>query len=198
MDACTKAWESGLGALRGPAPAAVRSHHAEVLFNHLVRRLHAEAGFPYPVGPPLVVGQLFSAVLQAEHPKPAVEPLAVDSVLPLHLAVVPRRRNPDSVVLDSHVHRRLLKQRPVPGLHHDQRIGKFHALIRLYHPDRERRMRDQFHQKILCAIAALLFMHLPVRASEARQGCRSGHYDRNLTTTSGDVTLPVIAFAVLA
>ena len=25
--------------------------------------------------------------------------------------------------------------------------------------------------------------------SEARQGCRSGHYDRNLTTTSGDVTL---------
>ena len=26
--------------------------------------------------------------------------------------------------------------------------------------------------------------------SEARQGCRSGHYDRNLTTTSGDVTLP--------
>ena len=25
--------------------------------------------------------------------------------------------------------------------------------------------------------------------NEARQGCRSGHYDRNLTTTSGDVTL---------
>ena len=25
--------------------------------------------------------------------------------------------------------------------------------------------------------------------SEARQGYRSGHYDRNLTTTSGDVTL---------
>ena len=24
---------------------------------------------------------------------------------------------------------------------------------------------------------------------EARQGCRSGHYDRNLTTTSGDATL---------
>ena len=26
-------------------------------------------------------------------------------------------------------------------------------------------------------------------SSEARQGYRSGHYDRNLTTTSGDVTL---------
>ena len=25
--------------------------------------------------------------------------------------------------------------------------------------------------------------------NEARQGCRSGHYDRKLTTTSGDVTL---------
>ena len=25
--------------------------------------------------------------------------------------------------------------------------------------------------------------------NEARQGCRSGHYDRNLTTTSGNVTL---------
>ena len=37
LDACTKAWESGLGALRGPAPAAARSHHAEILFNHLVR-----------------------------------------------------------------------------------------------------------------------------------------------------------------
>ena len=29
--------------------------------------------------------------------------------------------------------------------------------------------------------------------SEARQGYRSGHYDRNLTTTSGDVTLHVPA-----
>ena len=27
--------------------------------------------------------------------------------------------------------------------------------------------------------------------SEARHGYRSGHYDRNLTTTSGDVTLHV-------
>ena len=27
--------------------------------------------------------------------------------------------------------------------------------------------------------------------SEARQGYRSGHYDRNLTTTSGDVTLHI-------
>ena len=30
--------------------------------------------------------------------------------------------------------------------------------------------------------------------SEARQGYRSGHYDRNLTTTSGDVTLRVPRF----
>lgn len=27
--------------------------------------------------------------------------------------------------------------------------------------------------------------------NEQRQGCRSGHYIRNLTTTSGDVTLKV-------
>ena len=27
--------------------------------------------------------------------------------------------------------------------------------------------------------------------NEARQGYRSGHYDRNLTTTSGDVTLHI-------
>ena len=27
--------------------------------------------------------------------------------------------------------------------------------------------------------------------NEQRQGCRSGHYNRNLTTTSGDVTLKV-------
>ncbi len=27
--------------------------------------------------------------------------------------------------------------------------------------------------------------------SETRQGYRSGHYDRNLTTTSGDVTLHI-------
>ena len=31
--------------------------------------------------------------------------------------------------------------------------------------------------------------------SEARQGYRSGHYDRNLTTTSGDVTLHVPRFS---
>ena len=30
--------------------------------------------------------------------------------------------------------------------------------------------------------------------SEARQGYRSGHYDRNLTTTSGDVTLHIPRF----
>ena len=30
--------------------------------------------------------------------------------------------------------------------------------------------------------------------SEARQGYRSGHYGRNLTTTSGDVTLHVLRF----
>lgn len=29
------------------------------------------------------------------------------------------------------------------------------------------------------------------KCSEARQGCRSGHYDRNLTTTSGGITLHV-------
>ena len=30
--------------------------------------------------------------------------------------------------------------------------------------------------------------------NEQRQGCRSGHYNRNLTTTSGDVTLKGISF----
>ena len=31
--------------------------------------------------------------------------------------------------------------------------------------------------------------------NEQRQGCRSGHYSRNRTTTSGDVTLKVPAYA---
>ena len=31
----------------------------------------------------------------------------------------------------------------------------------------------------------------PGERNEQRQGCRSGHYSRNLTTTSGDVTLKV-------
>ena len=34
--------------------------------------------------------------------------------------------------------------------------------------------------------------------SEDRQGYRSGHYDRNLTTTSGEVTLPDTALLTLA
>ena len=37
--------------------------------------------------------------------------------------------------------------------------------------------------------AELLTQAARYERSEARQGYRSGHYDRNLTTTSGDVTL---------
>ena len=37
--------------------------------------------------------------------------------------------------------------------------------------------------------AASLTQAARYERSEARQGYRSGHYDRNLTTTSGDVTL---------
>ena len=33
-------------------------------------------------------------------------------------------------------------------------------------------MRDQFHQKVLCAIGALLFIHLPIRPSAALVYCR--------------------------
>ena len=34
--------------------------------------------------------------------------------------------------------------------------------------------------------------------SEARQGYRSGHYDRNLTTISGDVTLHMSSFLLFS
>ena len=52
------------------------------------------------VGFLLVDGQLLAAILQAEHPQAIVEPLLVDSVLALHLAVVARRSDADTVVED--------------------------------------------------------------------------------------------------
>lgn len=39
--------------------------------------------------------------------------------------------------------------------------------------------------------AAKLTQAARYERSESRQGYRTGHYDRNLTTTSGDVTLHV-------
>ena len=52
------------------------------------------------VGFLLVGGQLFSTVFQAEHPQAVIEPLLVDTVLALHLAVVARRSDADTVVED--------------------------------------------------------------------------------------------------
>ena len=52
------------------------------------------------VGFLLVDRQLFSAILQAEHPQMVVETLLVDSVLAFHLAVVARRSNADAMVED--------------------------------------------------------------------------------------------------
>ena len=45
--------------------------------------------------------------------------------------------------------------------------------------------------ELLEAVAEKLTQAARYERSEARQGYRSGHYDRNLTTTSGDVTLHV-------
>ena len=45
--------------------------------------------------------------------------------------------------------------------------------------------------KLLEAEAEKLTQAARYERNEARQGYRSGHYDRNLTTTSGDVTLHV-------
>ena len=45
--------------------------------------------------------------------------------------------------------------------------------------------------ELLEAEAQKLTQAARYESSEARQGYRSGHYDRNLTTTSGDVTLHV-------
>ena len=45
--------------------------------------------------------------------------------------------------------------------------------------------------ELLDAEAEKLTQAARYERSEARQGYRSGHYDRNLTTTSGDVTLHV-------
>ena len=45
--------------------------------------------------------------------------------------------------------------------------------------------------ELLEAEAQKLMKAARYERSEARQGYRSGHYDRNLTTTSGDVTLHI-------
>ena len=45
--------------------------------------------------------------------------------------------------------------------------------------------------ELLEAEAEKLTQAVCYERNEARQGYRSGHYDRNLTTTSGDVTLHV-------
>ena len=46
-------------------------------------------------------------------------------------------------------------------------------------------------RKYCAAVAEKLTQAARYERCEARQGYRSGHYDRNLTTTSGDVTLHV-------
>lgn len=46
--------------------------------------------------------------------------------------------------------------------------------------------------ELLEAEAERLPQHAHYERSEARQGYRSGHYDRNLTTTSGGVTLHML------
>ena len=48
-----------------------------------------------------------------------------------------------------------------------------------------------YHIELLEKEAESLTQAARYERSEARQGYRSGHYDRNLTTTSGDVTLHV-------
>ena len=54
-----------------------------------------------------------------------------------------------------------------------------------------RRSVDETLNELLEAEAEKLTQAARYERSEARQGYRSGHYDRNLTTTSGDVTLHV-------
>ena len=45
--------------------------------------------------------------------------------------------------------------------------------------------------ELLEAVADKLTQSARYERNEARQGYRSGHYSRNLTTTSGDVTLKI-------
>lgn len=50
---------------------------------------------------------------------------------------------------------------------------------------------EENHNELLETEAEKLTQAARYERSEARQGYRSGHYDRNLTTASGDVTLHV-------
>ena len=79
------------------------SQDSEIQGNHLIRSLHVETGLDMIVGSFLIAGQLVAAIGQAEHPQAAVEPLCVRAMLPFHLAVVPRRGDPDPLIFDTHV-----------------------------------------------------------------------------------------------
>ena len=50
---------------------------------------------------------------------------------------------------------------------------------------------EETHNELLEAEAQKLTQAARYERNEQRQGYRSGHYSRNLTTTSGDVTLKV-------
>ena len=93
--------------------------------------------FDVVIGFFLVDYQLFSAILQAEHPQMVVESLLVDAVLAFHLPVVAGCGNADAVVEDVVLLQLEFKQALVVRVVRNQRLGELRAVVRLNLTDRE-------------------------------------------------------------
>ena len=80
---------------------------------------------------------MLATVLQAEHPHAVIEPLLVDPVLALHLAVVAGCSDTDAMVAYLVFFQLRFKQTLVVRIVRDQRLGKLRAVVRLDFTDWE-------------------------------------------------------------
>ena len=62
------------------------------------------------VGFTLIFGELFSAVCETIHAQSPVKSHLVDTVLPFNLAVMTWRGDADTLILNAHILKRMLKQ----------------------------------------------------------------------------------------
>ena len=122
-------------------------HYALVLCKHLIRRPHPKTCHDVVVGGALVRHQLLPTIFQRVHAHVLVKSQLINTMLAFHLPVMPRRCNPNAVILNPHLHQCFLKQRFVLGFRYQQRIGKLGPVIRLDHSNRERRHPNQLLQK---------------------------------------------------
>ena len=79
-------------------PPFVSSHHRLVFCQHLIWRPETQTTLDVAVGFLLINGELFAAILQAEHSQAVVEALLTDAVLAFHFAIVTGRGYPDAMI----------------------------------------------------------------------------------------------------